>query len=390
MLLLCLLALVARAHAYATASLTAACDTQFPIHGYPLTDGDGGHHLTFPFLSVLVWQPGVPVSILLGDAFDPEPEFKGLMMTAYPNANCSYDNITTTTGATRKGTWTSIPSGYKTYCGAASTIAHSSALSKTHQQFTWVPPAAGAGDITFHATVVDDLATFYRIRSPTLQEFIPCTGYCAHGDCTEGDVTPTCVCDPNWSGSRCSISGPACGFSPCQNGGTCTDGATNDNFTCSCLTGFTDSVCGTVLQPCDLSPCSNGGTCGVVDSDSYVCGCQSGFTGTLCDEEIPSGESEGTGAPGTSGGSEEESSSSSTGEALPDTSTADVVVVIHDGVNTTITAPIPRDSVLLTNGALAGIVVGSVVGGVLLSLLVRPPAAARSDPAYVGVPMTQL
>eukprot|EP00058_Branchiostoma_floridae_P024950 XP_002610440.1 hypothetical protein BRAFLDRAFT_85579 [Branchiostoma floridae] len=117
-----------------------------------------------------------------------------------------------------------------------------------------------------------------------------------------------------------------CASSPCQNGGSCTDGV--DSFSCDCAIGYSGDFCeadelewasSQPASPCDLcvlldsssnyqaittpcgeqhnyvcqadidecasSPCQNGGSCtdGV---DSFSCECAIGYSGDFCEADI--------------------------------------------------------------------------------------------------------
>ncbi|KAI0236178.1 hypothetical protein LSAT2_013221 [Lamellibrachia satsuma] len=74
-----------------------------------------------------------------------------------------------------------------------------------------------------------------------------------------------------------------CRAEPCENGGTCIDGATN--YTCLCPTCFAGTNCTQhYFQGCASNPCHNGGTC-VDICPSYECQCRFGFQGERCSEE---------------------------------------------------------------------------------------------------------
>nr|KAF6440392.1 EGF like repeats and discoidin domains 3 [Rousettus aegyptiacus] len=100
-------------------------------------------------------------------------------------------------------------------------------------------------------------------------------------------VPPFCkgdICDPN----------------PCENGGICLSGLSEDSFSCECPDGFTGPNCSSVVEvasdeeeptsagPCIPNPCHNGGTCEISEAYrgdtfiGYVCKCSRGFNGIHC------------------------------------------------------------------------------------------------------------
>ncbi|XP_066271847.1 fibropellin-1-like [Branchiostoma lanceolatum] len=70
-----------------------------------------------------------------------------------------------------------------------------------------------------------------------------------------------------------------CASSPCQNGGTCTDG--DFTFSCTCMPPYTGALCETDHDYCASQPCSNGGTCLDLQS-GYSCICPVGYGGDDC------------------------------------------------------------------------------------------------------------
>ena len=88
-----------------------------------------------------------------------------------------------------------------------------------------------------------------------------------------------CFCANGFSGDNCSQNVDECGSSPCQPGGTCTDGIAS--FTCACSPGLTGVTCQSDIDECAVTSCDNGGTC-VNSHGSFACNCQAGFTGSLC------------------------------------------------------------------------------------------------------------
>jgi hypothetical protein len=116
-------------------------------------------------------------------------------------------------------------------------------------------------------------------------------GYC-HQDPAD-DNAFTCVCPQGFAGTTCNEQPPACTYSPCQNGGVCTDGSTPSAYTCSCKNGWTGTNC---LTPppkyCEANPnpCKNNGACTAHSSDpynNYVCSCSEGWDGSTCEVPMP-------------------------------------------------------------------------------------------------------
>ena len=64
-------------------------------------------------------------------------------------------------------------------------------------------------------------------------------GSCSYGTCDT--LTGECNCTSGFSGKGCENNIDECASSPCQNGGTCTDG--NNSYTCACNTGFGGNQC---------------------------------------------------------------------------------------------------------------------------------------------------
>ena len=72
-------------------------------------------------------------------------------------------------------------------------------------------------------------------------ECICISGSCSNGTCDT--LTGECNCTSGFSGKRCENNIDECASSPCQNGGTCTDG--NNSYTCVCNTSFSGNQCET-------------------------------------------------------------------------------------------------------------------------------------------------
>jgi hypothetical protein len=107
---------------------------------------------------------------------------------------------------------------------------------------------------------------------------------CQNGaTCTSGATTYTCACAPGFTGANCQTNIDDCAGSPCQNGGACTDGV--NSYTCACAPGYTGSHCQTDINECAPAPCQNGATC-TDQVNAYACTCLPGFSGTNCQTNI--------------------------------------------------------------------------------------------------------
>ncbi|XP_037612385.1 cubilin [Sebastes umbrosus] len=78
---------------------------------------------------------------------------------------------------------------------------------------------------------------------------------CVNGQCVATSSNPgyICNCNSGWQGANCDQNINECLSSPCQNGGTCTDGI--NGFTCTCTVEWTGPLCQSPQQVCggDLS-----------------------------------------------------------------------------------------------------------------------------------------
>ncbi|XP_030180031.1 EGF-like repeat and discoidin I-like domain-containing protein 3 isoform X1 [Lynx canadensis] len=104
--------------------------------------------------------------------------------------------------------------------------------------------------------------------------------------------------------------GDICDPNPCENGGVCLPGLSDNSFSCECPDGFTDPNCSSVVEvasdeeeptsagPCIPNPCHNGGTCEISEAYrgdtfiGYVCKCPRGFNGIHCQHNINECEAE--------------------------------------------------------------------------------------------------
>ncbi|CAG5895667.1 unnamed protein product [Menidia menidia] len=73
---------------------------------------------------------------------------------------------------------------------------------------------------------------------------------CVNGQCVSTSTAPgyICNCNPGWQGTNCDQNIDECASSPCQNGGTCTDGI--NGFSCTCTAQWTGPLCQTAQQEC--------------------------------------------------------------------------------------------------------------------------------------------
>jgi hypothetical protein len=91
-----------------------------------------------------------------------------------------------------------------------------------------------------------------------------------------------CLCEPGFVGVHCETDVNECESSPCQNGGTCSQGSSPDLCECTCAPGFVGINCETDVNECDSSPCINGGTCFQDVPGEFICVCLVGWTGHTC------------------------------------------------------------------------------------------------------------
>ncbi|XP_071995527.1 EGF-like repeat and discoidin I-like domain-containing protein 3 isoform X2 [Engystomops pustulosus] len=90
------------------------------------------------------------------------------------------------------------------------------------------------------------------------------------------------------------VKGDLCEPNPCENGGICLSGLSEETYTCECPTGFNDPNCSSVVEvdPCHPNPCHNGGFCEISEAYrgdtfiGYVCKCPHGFNGIHCQHNV--------------------------------------------------------------------------------------------------------
>ncbi|XP_030623800.1 protein crumbs homolog 2a [Chanos chanos] len=103
------------------------------------------------------------------------------------------------------------------------------------------------------------------------------------GTCVDGVNHYTCICPPEYSGTRCQWNYPPlkCEVDvQCANMGVCHDTVWGAN--CTCNPGFTGDRCETDVNECASNPCQNGGSC-LDRLARFQCVCATGFSGPLCE-----------------------------------------------------------------------------------------------------------
>lgn len=79
----------------------------------------------------------------------------------------------------------------------------------------------------------------------------------------------------------------SCSFTPCENGGNCTDDSTFlGPFTCQCPANTRGDVCQHNDEPCEPDPCANGGSCIGTSKDDFYCRCHRNWTGRFCEIKV--------------------------------------------------------------------------------------------------------
>lgn len=83
---------------------------------------------------------------------------------------------------------------------------------------------------------------------------------------------------------NCDRAGDECSLYPCQNGGTCQEGASG--YICTCPPGYTGRNCSSPVSRCQHNPCHNGASCHE-RNNRYVCACVPGYGGRNCQFLLP-------------------------------------------------------------------------------------------------------
>ena len=92
-------------------------------------------------------------------------------------------------------------------------------------------------------------------------------------------ISYQCSCQTGTTGGHCEVNFNDCYSSPCQYGGTCTDGI--QDYTCTCPEGTSGKDCSINNNECSSDPCLNGATC-INGFNQPICNCPSGYYGDYC------------------------------------------------------------------------------------------------------------
>uniref|UniRef100_A0A7I4YUA3 Delta-like protein n=1 Tax=Haemonchus contortus TaxID=6289 RepID=A0A7I4YUA3_HAECO len=109
---------------------------------------------------------------------------------------------------------------------------------------------------------------------------------CRHGKCRDNQPF-TCACEPGWGGIFCERDLEYCTrHDPCKNGGVCSNGGVQSDFTCRCPEGYVGTTCEIAVPSiCQHHGiCRNGGLCTTADTKLGRCECTEGFEGRYCEK----------------------------------------------------------------------------------------------------------
>ena len=110
-------------------------------------------------------------------------------------------------------------------------------------------------------------------------------GYCAR--MTNGNYV--CVCNTDYTGTRCQLNKRLCSSNPCLNNGTCNETLQTDgtySFKCNCSQKYSGLYCElfSLSELCANLTCSNHGYCFVNSTNLNVsCACYKYYSGKNCE-----------------------------------------------------------------------------------------------------------
>jgi hypothetical protein len=121
---------------------------------------------------------------------------------------------------------------------------------------------------------------------PDCERFTPCQngGTCAEG--VQGSGQYACTCTYGWTNANCDIDENECenGVEDCHENAFCTN--TDGSWACTCNDCYTgDGRYCFDADDCEFSPCANGGTCTDVGSCAFECDCLIGWRGKTCEDD---------------------------------------------------------------------------------------------------------
>jgi len=153
------MALIRRVTQTVQSVLLGCCALAFDAHAFSagspvctvtpstMTSNEGSAAIASPngwsIAAPLGYNAGVPLTISISNS-NAGKQFRGLLLWATNSANALV------------GTWT-VPSGYVAVAGCSgASLSHSSATAKTQRSFSFAPPVAGSGTLTFRAVITEE------------------------------------------------------------------------------------------------------------------------------------------------------------------------------------------------------------------------------------------